>query len=166
MLSPSRTRARAALSPHFCFAGRRGVSELYASLLMVGVTLSLGGLVAAAAVSQFGLQSGSAAAAGGVQQASQGKLLSLVYATVQQGSGGCAAPGEGRTLTFAVYDYGSSAFLPSTVLVNSTAVAGPYPGAGPGEVATYTLALAGCARSSGQTILMGDAAGDVVQFET
>ncbi len=146
------------------------MSELYASLLMVGVTLSLGGVVTAAAVSQYGMQTSSAAASGSVEQASAGELVSLVYSQVSPGSGGCTrtyyGATEGETVTFELFDFGPSAFAPSIIIVNSTLFASDYPTLLPGGMTAYTLTLPDCAHAAGQTILLGDARGDEVEFET
>ena len=156
-------------SPRF-FSRRTGVSELFASLLMVGVTLSLGGVVTAAAVSQYGMQASSAAVSGSLEQTSAGKLVSLVYSQVAPGSGGCTrtyyGATEGETVTLELFDFGPSAFSPSVIFVNSTLFASNYPTLLPGGMAAYTLTLPDCAHAAGQTILLGDAKGDEVEFET
>jgi hypothetical protein len=111
--------------------GKRGISELYASMLMVGVTLSFGGVIAIAAISQFNLStySGSLAAAG--QQASLSKQISLVYGTVPTpGSGGCTTSYKGFTegtgYTLALYNFGSVGFTHSEVFDNGTLLGGSY----------------------------------------
>lgn len=146
------------------------MSELYASLLMVGVTLSLGGVVTAAAVGQFGLTSSSASASGGLEQSSSGRLVSLVYASVAPGSGGCAATYdgavEGDSLTLVLFDYGSSAFAPTALVDNSTVFASAYPVTPAGGMATYTVTLPSCAHASGQYLAVADNAGDEFEFET
>jgi hypothetical protein len=139
-------------------------------VLLIGVTLSLGGLVTAAAVSQFGLQSNSASVAGSVADASAGKLVSLVYATVAPGSGGCSTiyqgTADGTSFTVVLFDYGNAKFAPATIVVNSTQYSGPYVALQPGGMAQYSLTLGGCAHPSGQTLLIEDLTGDEVQVET
>src|SRR5712692_8543881 len=94
----------------------RGVSELYASMLMIGVTLSVGGMVTSAAISHFDLQSNSAALGESLQQASTDKHLGLVYAVAAPGSGGCTTTylgaTEGNSLTFAIFNFGYVPFTP------------------------------------------------------
>lgn len=152
------------------FSRRAAVSELYASLLMVGVTLSLGGAVTAAAMSQYGMQTSSASVSGSVEQASVGKLVSLVYAQVSPGSGGCTrtyyGATEGDTLTLDLFDYGPSAFTPSVIVINSTLFASDYPALLPGGMTAYALTLPECAHASGQTILLEDSRGDEVEIGT
>jgi FlaG/FlaF family flagellin (archaellin) len=149
---------------------RTAVSELYASVLLLGVTLSLGSLVTVAAVGQFGLQSGSASAANGVSEATAGKLVSLVYAAVASGSGGCTGSyqgvAEGTSFSMVLFDYGSAKFSPVAIYVNSTQYVAPYPVLLPGGSASYSLTLAGCAHASGQTVLVTDQSGDEVELGT
>ncbi|MBI3858812.1 MAG: hypothetical protein HY296_01015 [Thaumarchaeota archaeon] len=156
--------------PHFS-RRRMGVSELYASLLMLGATLSLGSFITAAAVGQFGLATSSSAASSLVEQRSSGKLMAFVYATTAT-PGPCpqyAGSPEGSTLVFAVFDYGSSAFTPMIISVNGTIYTGAFPSAQPGGLATYqvTLTPAGtCVHTSGQTVMLSDPSGDEFEFET
>lgn len=147
---------------------RRGVSELYAAVLMIGVTLSLGSIVVAAATSQFGLASDSASLGATLRQEAADTQLGVIYDAVQP-SGSCPMFGgypEGSTLTLAVYDYGSLGFTPAGFVVNSTVYAGSFGEVAPGTLAIYTLSLAGCAHPSGQTVLAFDSSGDEVQFGT
>lgn len=148
---------------------RQGVSELYASLLMVGVTLSFGTAITASAINQFNLSGSSASLASAVQQASSGKLVSLIYGTVAQ-SGSCPAYGgynEGTAYTLVVYNYGTAAFTPAEAFVNSTLVSGgPYGGIASDSLATYTLTLPSCSHPSGQTFLLVDSYGDEAQIGT
>lgn len=149
-------------------AHRHGVSELYAAMLMIGVTLSLGSVVVAAAVGQFGLASDSASLGSSLSQDLAGTQLSLVYSAVEP-SASCPAFGgaqEGTLLSVALYDYGSEAFSPSGFVVNSTVHQGPYASAPPGALTVYTIQLSACAHQSGEAILAYDARGAVVQFET
>jgi flagellin-like protein len=147
---------------------RRGVSELYASLLMVGVTLSLGGAVVVAASSQFGLAANSASLGASLQQSSAGVQVSLVYAAVFP-SGSCPTyqgVKEGTSLTVALYNYGAADFAPAELVVNSTAYQGGYGTLALGSLGAYTITLGACAHSSGQTVLAVDSLGDEVQFGT
>jgi hypothetical protein len=144
------------------------VSELYAAVLMVGVTLSLGSLVVAAATSQFGLATDSASLGASLREGAAGTQLGMVYAAVQP-SGSCPAyegGQEGSTLTIAVFDYGSAGFTPAGFVVNSTVYAGSFGEAAPGALAQYTVALASCAHQSGLTVLAYDSSGEEVQFGT
>ena len=158
------------------FQRRRAVSELLATMMMIGVTLSVGGFVTVDAINQFSLAQDSASTAALVQQASAGKLVSLVYDTVTQGSGGCTAAYEGYTegvtLTVALYNYGTVVFTPSEVFDNATLVSSsnwsgaPSSNVTPGGMTTFTMALASCAHPSGQTLLLVDSYGDEVQLGT
>jgi hypothetical protein len=135
---------------------------------MIGVTLSLGSVVVAAATAQFGLASGSASAGAAFAQDSAEVQLSLVYSSVQ-GSGPCPAYGgeqEGTTLTLALFDYGSSGFTPAGFVVNSSVYVGNFGSMDPGAMAAFTVTLDTCAHPSGQTIVAFDASGDEVQIET
>lgn len=157
---------------------RRGVSELYASVLMIGVTLSFGSIVASAAVSQFQASTQGDSQSVLAQEASVGKQVALVYGTVVQGSGGCTATYvgagggtylEGKSYVLALYDYGSASFAPAEVFDNGTLLPpGGYAviaADGPGPVSD-SLALAACARPSGQTFLLVDASGDELTVAT
>lgn len=158
------------------FQRRRAVSELLATMTMIGVTLSVGGFVTVSAINQFGLAQDSASTAALVQQASAGKLVSLLYDAVAQGSGGCTAAyegyTEGTTLTVALYNYGTFVFAPSEVFDNATLVSSsnwsgsPSNGVSPGGMTTFTIVLASCAHPSGQTLLLVDSYGDEVQLGT
>ena len=146
---------------------RRGVSELFASVLMIGVTLSLGSLVAAAALGQFGLASGSASLGASIDQASSGVGLSLVYVAVSPATGCPYYQGyqEGTSATVSVYNYGSTAFAPISIVVNSTSYTANYQALGQGSLVAYPLTLATCAHASGLTLYMADSSGDGAQFE-
>jgi hypothetical protein len=147
------------------------VSELYATLLLMGVTLSFGGLVATSALQQISLQSGASSAAASSQAAAAGKDLALAFGTVPApGSGGCrqsyAGFLEGTGYTLALFNYGSRAFAPAEVFDNGTLLAGgPYGAALPGRLTTYSLTL-GCSHPSGQEFLLVDASGAVEQIGT
>ena len=145
-------------------------------MMMIGVTLSVGGFVTVDAINQFSLAQDSASTAALVQQASAGKLVSLVYDAVTQGSGGCTAPYEGYTegvtLTVALYNYGTVVFTPSEVFDNATLVpssnwgGAPSSSVTPGGMTTFTMALASCSHPSGQTLLLVDSYGDDIQLGT
>jgi hypothetical protein len=134
-------------------------------MLMIGVTLSLGGFVAFAAVGQYGLAANSASLGASLAQSSAETQLGLVYVAVAS-TNACPIYGgvhEGTSLTLALYNYGSTSFTPAVLLVNSTAFAGAYPTTPPGSLGLYSLTLAGCSHSSGQSVVAEDPAGDVVQ---
>ena len=154
--------------PRFSFRRRRrrGVSELYASMLMVGVTLSLGGVVVAAALGSFGQAENSASIGASLQGTEAGTQVSLVYASVTP-SGSCPVyrgAQEGTSLTIFLFDYGEIAFSPSEFAVNSTFYQGNFSAIGPGALGEYTLALGSCAHPSGLTMAAADSSGDEVQF--
>ncbi len=148
------------------------MSELYASVMMIGVTLVFGSFVATAAINQFNLSTYSGSLAASVQQASAGKQVSYVYFAVTPGSGSCTTMyrgvTEGRATTLALYNYGSAGMNPTEIFVNGTL---QYSGTGFGNIApasmtTYSLTLSSCAHPSGQTFLFVDASGDEVQIGT
>jgi hypothetical protein len=110
------------------------------------------------------------------QQASAGKLVSLVYDTVVQGSGGCSVAyggyTEGTVFTVALYNYGTVSFTPAEVFDNATLLSsGSWSGAPsnsvtPGSMTTFTLTLMSCAHPAGQTFVLVDASGDEVTIGT
>ena len=138
-------------------------------MLMIGVTLVFGGFVTAAAVSQFGLVSSSASLGASAQEASAGKLVTLVYGAATP-SGSCPLRGgvnEGMSFQVALFNYGTTNFTPSEVFVNgSLYTGGGYGTVSAGGLATFTLTLSSCAHSSGQTLLFADTQGDEVQVAT
>ena len=145
---------------------RRGISELYASMLMVGVTLTMGGLVASAALGQFGLANSSSSVGASLDQSSADVMVGLVYLTVTS-SGSCPiyeGYHEGATASLALYDYGSVGFTPAEVVVNGTAFPGTYSYLAPGTLGIFQLSLGLCARAPGQTVFLADALGDEVQL--
>jgi hypothetical protein len=151
---------------------RSGVSELYAAIMMVGVTLAFGSFVASAAINQFNLSTYSGSLAAQVQEASAGKQISFVYFVVAPGSGSCTGTylgvTEGENATLALYNFGSVGMNPTEIFVNGTLL---YSGTGYGDIApasmtTYSLNLGTCAHASGQTILLVDAYGDEIEFGT
>ena len=163
-------------------AARRGVSELYSSILMVGVTLVFGGIVTSAAIGQFNGSTTAGALGVQEQEASAGKQVSMVYGTVVPGSGGCTSTykgpdgkpyAEGRTYLLALYDYGDTSFSPYEVFDNGTLLAvGGYStitaaaGGGAPAPVQNALALPSCAHPGGQTFLLIDSAGDEVALGT
>ena len=157
------------MPPSRIFLRRKtAVSELYASMLMIGVTLATGGLVASAAIGQFGLADSSAPVGAGVLQSSADAKIALIY-LVATPSGSCPVFGgyrEGTSLTLEVYNYGAATFDPALVAVNSTVLSGPFSPIPSGTLGTLTLFLGGCAHPSGQTILVEDIQGDAVQLES
>jgi len=148
------------------FRKRTAVSELLATMMMIGVTLSVGGYVTVAAINQFGLAQDTASAAAEIQQQSDGKLVSLIYATVTP-SGSCHVydgQGEG-TLVLELYDYGTVAFDPSEAFINGTLFAG----AGtltPGSIGAFTFSSPSCVHASGQTVVLVDPYGTEIQLGT
>jgi hypothetical protein len=138
-------------------------------MLMIGVTLVFGGFITATAVSQFGLASLSASLGAGAQEASAGKLVTLVYGAATP-SGSCPIRGgvnEGTTYVVALFNYGTTSFTPSEVFVNNTLyTGGGYGTVSAGSLATFTLTVSSCAHSSGQTLLFADSQGDEVQVAT
>ncbi len=137
---------------------------------MVGATLSLGGYVTAAAVTQFGLVTSSASVSSSVQDRTAGTLVSFVY-SVTTSPGSCPEYGgapEGGALTVAVFDYGSTPFTPVAAALNGTLVAGTFSSVAPGSMGTAVLeAPTGvCVHASGQTVLLEDSSGGEVQLET
>jgi hypothetical protein len=135
---------------------------------MIGVTISVGSFVAAAALNQFGLASGSASTGASVQQNAAGIRLGLSYVAVLS-SPSCPHYGgsnEGTALTLALYDFGTESYVPTEFIVNSTFYSGAYPSVGPESFQTFSLTLAGCAHGSGLTITALDAVGDGAQFES
>lgn len=142
------------------------MSELYASMLMIGVTLAVGAAVVFAATNQFSLATGAEAVGSSLQLSSSGAQVALVFASVSP-SGSCPlylGENEGTTLVLALYNYGTTRFAPAEVVVNSTVYAGGYSVVFPGEMVTYALALGSCSHASGLAILMADPGGDVAQF--
>jgi len=147
---------------------RRGVSELYASLLMVGVTLTLGGAVVSAALGQFTQAEDSASVGASVQQASAEVRVGLVY-LVAPSSGSCptyGGYGEGTAVTIALYNYGVLAFTPSEIFLNGTGYGGGFSPLPAGSMEAYALSLGGCAHPQGETVVITDSRGDEVQFAT
>jgi FlaG/FlaF family flagellin (archaellin) len=148
------------------FQRRRAVSELLATMMMIGVTLSVGGYITMAAINQFNLAENAASLAALVQQQSAGKLVSLVYSTVTP-SGTCPAYGghsEG-TLTLELYNYGTTTFAPSEAFDNGTLYAGTGSIAA-GSMGAFAFASPPCVHASGQTILLVDSYGNEIQFGT
>jgi hypothetical protein len=147
---------------------RGGISELYAAVLVVGVTLAMGGAVAAAALGEFGLADGAASLGATLDQSSAEVQLGLVYA-VASPSGSCPNFGgyhEGTALSVSVYDYGAASFTPAEVFVNGTAYPGNYPTVQPTGLGTIALTLAVCAHPSGQTLLLVNSVGNGVELES
>lgn len=141
------------------------MSELYATVLMVGVTISLGSVLVAAALGSIGQAQGASSLGASLQRSASGKELSLTYIAVAS-SGSCPdymGAAEGTQMTLALFDYGSNGFTPVEFIVNSTIHPGAYPGLSPGTMGQYTVNLGGCAHSSGQTVTVVDSEGDAVQ---
>ena len=135
-------------------------------MMMIGVTLSLGGYVTFAAINQFSLAQTAASLAALVQEQSAGKLISLVYSTVAP-SGTCpvyAGYNEG-TLTLELYNYGSVAFTPSEAFDNGTLASGSGNIAA-NSVGAFTFTSPPCVHAPGQTILLVDSYGNEIQTGT
>jgi hypothetical protein len=135
---------------------------------MIGVTLSLGSMVVAAATSQFGLASDSASAGAALSEDSVGVQVSLAYSTVSPSSACPSYRGtqEGPTLELALYDYGAVGFAPAGFVVNSTIIDGDFAPITPGSLVVFNVPLGACAHPSGQTVVVFDSAGEEVQVET
>ncbi len=148
------------------------MSELYASLLMLGVTLSFGSVVASMAAGQFAQGTSSASLGSALQAESSGRQLAFIY-SVSTAQGSCpnyeGAP-EGSTLILTFLDYGSQPFTPDQILVNGTSYySTSYQTIAPGTAASYAVALAPagtCVHSAGLSIMLTDTYGDEAQFET
>jgi hypothetical protein len=135
---------------------------------MVGVTLTVGGLVASSALGQFALANDSASLSAVIQETSARIQIGVVY-LVALSSGSCPVYGgyhEGNTIEIAIYNYGGTPFTPSEMIFNGTVHAGSYASLGPGSLGAYALTLTTCSHSSGQTVIVADSAGDEVQFES
>lgn len=156
------------LSRHFDAAHRCGISELYASVLMVGVTLTVGGLVASSALGQFVMTNDSASLSAMTQEASAEIQVGLVY-FVAAPSGSCPVYEgyhEGTLVEIAIYNYGGAPFAPAEVALNGTMYPGDYAPLAPGMLGTYALKTTTCSHPSGQTMMVADSAGNEVQFES
>ena len=158
------------MSPSHDFGPRTrgGISELYASVLMVGVTLAVGSLVASSALGQLVMANDAASLSSMSQEASAGIQLGLVY-LVAASSGSCPPYGgyhEGTAIEIAIYNYGKTPFKPAQMILNGTVFAGPYAPLAPGSLWTYALTMTTCTHSSGQTVLVQNSAGEGVQFES
>jgi len=155
-------------SRRFGTGQRGGISELYASVLMVGVTLTVGGLVASSALGQFATANDAASLSAMTQEASVRVQVALVY-LMAASSGSCPLYGghnEGTTIEIAVYNFGGAPFAPTEIVINGTPYAGEYAPLAQGMLGTYTLNTTTCSHSSGQTVLVADSTGNEVQFES
>ena len=142
------------------------MSELYASMLMVGVTVTLGSVLVASALGTMGQAQGALSLGGSLQQARAGRELSLAFVAVTP-AGSCPAyrgVNEGTAITIALFDYGAEPFVPAALAVNSTIYPGGYAGVPQGGLAQYTVRLGSCAHPTGQTVTAVDAEGDEVQL--
>ena len=156
MVNPSR---------HFP-SSRGGVSELYASVMMVGVTLAVGGLVATSALGQFVLANDAASINATTLENSASIQLGLVYFEVAS-STSCPIYGgyhEGTMVEVAIYDYGVAPFTPSQIILNGTVYAGNYASLLPGSLGTYAFTTETCLHSAGQTVVVVDSVGGEAQF--
>ena len=151
-------------------ARRTGVSELYASLLMLGVTLSFGSVVASMAMGQLNQGTTSASLGTSLTAQSVGRQVALIYVT-SASPGSCPAyegAQEGTVLTVTLLDYGSQPFTPDQILVNGTTYySNSYQALTPGIPRSYSVTLApagSCAHPGGQNLMLTDTGGDEVQF--
>jgi len=145
-----------------------GISELYASVLMVGVTLTVGGLVASSALGQFAMANDSASLSAMTRESSARIQVGLVYLMAAP-SGSCPAYGgyhEGTMVEIAIYNYGGAIFAPTEIVLNGTIYAGDYAPLAPGILGTYALKTTTCSHSSGQILVVADSSGNEVQFES
>ncbi len=135
-------------------------------MLMLGVTLSVGGIVSYAAVGQFGLAADSATVGASLGQTSAGVQLGLVLVSVASSTSCPSYQGynEGTALSLSLYNYGASDFTPAEIILNSTAYSGAYGTLGAGTLGSYAITLSSCAHPSGQTIVAVDSLGDEVEF--
>ncbi len=145
---------------------RRGVSELYAAMLMIGVTLLVGAVVVLSATNQFGLVANAESVGASIQRSASGVQVALVYAEVASSKSCPSYQGinEGTTLSISLYNFGSTQFNPSIIAVNATAYSGSFPTIGPQGIGYYSVGLGSCAHSGGQTIVAIDPTGDELQF--
>lgn len=135
-------------------------------MMMIGVTLSLGGYVTVAAINQFGLAQDAASAAAAIQQQSAGKLVSLVYATVTTSASCPIYDGQSEgTLELELYDFGTVAFDPSETFINGTLFAGTGT-LSPGSIGAFAFSSPSCVHASGQTVVLVDAYGTEIQLGT
>ena len=135
---------------------------------MVGVTVSLGSVLVAAALGSIGQAQGASSLGASLQQSASGKELSLAYIATPA-SGSCPAyrgTAEGTVMTIALFDYGAVGITPAEFIVNSTIYQGTYPAMPPGSLGQYTVSIGSCAHSSGQTVTAVDSEGDEVQVES
>ena len=130
-------------------------------MLMVGATIVFGGLVVAAAISQASTSQNSYYMGASALQASQGKLISLVYSsTVPSPSTGCV---------LALYNYGSSAFTTSAVYIDGVLYPTPTGGYQPvatSSLQTYSFATASCSPVSGHVFTLADSGGNEISIGT
>jgi len=153
---------------HFGPSHRGGISELYASVLMVGVTLTVGGLVASSALGQFALANDSASLSATAEEASVRIQIGLVYLAAAS-SGGCPVYEgyhEGTIVNIAFFDYGGAPFTPAEIIINGTAYPGTYAPLAQGGLVTYAVKATTCSHSSGQTVIVTDSEGNEAQFES
>ena len=142
------------------------MSEIFASMLMIGATLTTGALVVAAAMGQAGLENAAASSGAAAAQYTAGVQLALIYLVVNPSSSCPVFAGnhEGTNLTFAIYDYGSQSFSPAFVAVNGSEYFATYAPVAAGGLVVFDLHLGACAHASGQTLLVADGRGSATQF--
>ncbi|MDG6933109.1 MAG: hypothetical protein JRN68_00250 [Nitrososphaerota archaeon] len=150
---------------------RHAISELFAALMLVAITLSFGSFVTYSAINYYGLSDLAAQQAANSQQQAASKLISIVYANVVPGSGGCVTSYngvvEGTILDLGFYNYGSAQFNTAVVYLNDTFYSGyGFSPLAPGNFTTWQLSTLSCIHASGQTLLISDSSGSEVQLET
>jgi len=140
------------------------VSELYASLLMIGVTLSVGSVVIFSVMNQFGLVANADAAEAYLQNSAPGTRVALVYLAVASSKACPTYQGsyEGTSLAVSLYNFGTSDFHPAELVVNATVFAGNFETLTPGSMSVYTIDVGSCTHSSGQSVIALDALGDEI----
>jgi hypothetical protein len=134
-------------------------------MLMIGVTLSVGGIVTSSAINQFGLSVNADSTGASIQNSSFGIQVALVYAAVTPSTSCPIYQGsaEGTTMAVALYNFGTSDFSVAGLFVNASVSAGTFGTLTPGGMSVYNLTLGSCSHSSGQTFVALDYLGDVVQ---
>lgn len=128
---------------------------------MIAVTVAFGSYISYAAITQFNQAGNAAGNAAANQQQASSELLSFVYTSVVQGSGGCSTSyqgvTEGTSLTLAFYNYGTTPFNTGVTYINGTAYSGIGVSQIPaGTYISWTLTMGSCVHSTGQSIVLTD----------
>jgi len=135
-------------------------------MAMVAATLGFGSYVTTAALNQYSLTQNAATLATILQNQASGKLVSLVYSSVNPNVS-CPTYGGLRegALVLELYNYGTLAFTPTMAFINGTLYAGSGT-VSSGQDAAFTFTTPACVHPSGQTVLLVDAYGIEVQIAT